>query len=285
MTSGVLTRHNGGRSAPDALIDPRLAARRLEVARGRGRRRRRRLGAGLGLVALAGGAYGVTRTSLLDVDRVDVHGVDGPAATLVADLVAVEPGTALLDVDTGAVEQRVASLPWVSDVAAERQWPGTLQVRVTTRIPVAVDPDGVAVDADGRVLGADVPELSAGASSELPRLELGLGRPGSVVDERGRLLVEVVAAVPPSLAGEVASGRVVGSDVVLTLVDGITVRIGDTSRLTAKFVAVEALLDQAGRATIESLDVRVPSSPSLVPVPGADRETGSSLTGEPGAGA
>jgi cell division septal protein FtsQ len=77
----------------------------------------------------------------------------------------------------------------------------------------------------------------------------------------------------------------VGSDVVLTLVDGITVRIGDTSRLTAKFVAVEALLDQAGRATIESLDVRVPSSPSLVPVPGADRETGSSLTGEPGAGA
>ena len=285
MTSGVLTRHSGGRSAPDALIDPRLAARRLEVARGRGRRRRRRLGAGLGLVVLAGGAYGVTRTSLLDVDRVDVHGVDGPAATLVADLVAVEPGTALLDVDTGAVEQRVASLPWVSDVAAERQWPGTLQVRVTTRIPVAVDPDGVAVDADGRVLGADVPELSAGGSAELPRLELGLGRPGSVVDERGRLLVEVVAAVPPSLAGEVASGRVVGSDVVLTLVDGITVRIGDTSRLTAKFVAVEALLDQAGRATIESLDVRVPSSPSLVPVPGADRETGSSLTGEPGAGA
>ncbi len=285
MTSGVLTRHNGGRSAPDALIDPRLAARRLEVARGRGRRRRRRLGAGLGLVVLAGGAYGVTRTSLLDVDRVDVHGVDGPAATLVADLVAVEPGTALLDVDTGAVEQRVASLPWVAAVAAERQWPGTLEVRVTTRIPVAVDPDGVAVDADGRVLGADVPELSAGGSAELPRLELGLGRPGSVVDERGRLLVEVVAAVPPSLAGEVASGRVVGSDVVLTLVDGITVRIGDTSRLTAKFVAVEALLDQAGRATIESLDVRVPSSPSLVPVPGADRETGSSLTGEPGAGA
>lgn len=232
-------------------------------------------------MAVVAGGYGVTRTAVLDVDRVEVRGVEGPAVATVRDLVAVEPGTALLDVDTASVEDRVATLAWVADVEATRHWPGAVEVRVSTRVPVAVDPDGVTVDATGRVLGADVP----GRPAHLPRIDQALGRPGTTVEPRVRDLVEVLAALPPALAPEVASGRVAGTDVVLTLVDGIAVRIGDTSRLTAKFVAVEALLEQAGRSTIAGLDVRVPSSPSVRPAPGAERDPAASLTDGTGAGA
>jgi cell division protein FtsQ len=287
VSSGLLTRDRTGRAPGPAAaarhdpVDPRLAARRHQVERDRGRRRRRRLGLGLGLVAVVGGAYGLTRTSLLDVDRVEVRGVGGPAADGVQDLVGVEPGTALVDVDTAAVERRVATLAWVANVSAARRWPGRIEVRVSARVPVAVDTDGVAVDATGRVLGTDGPARP----DHLPRIDQALGRPGTVVDPRSRQVVEVLAALPPSLSAEVASGRAAGTDVVLTLVDGITVRMGDTSRLTAKFVAVEALLEQAGRTTIAGLDVRVPSSPSVRPVPGAERDPGSSLTTGPGAGA
>lgn len=293
MSTGVLTRDRSprpprpGRAAATGTpsrppIEPRLAARRREVERDRGRRRRRRLVLGLGVVTVVAGGYGVTRTALLDVDRVAVRGVEGPAAVAVRDLVAVEPGTALVDVDTAAVEDRVATLAWVADVDATRHWPGSLEVRVSARVPVAVDPDGVTVDATGRVLGADGP----GRPAHLPRLDQALGRPGTTVGPQARELVEVLAALPPALAPEVASGRLAGPDVVLTLVDGITVRIGDTSRLTAKFVAVEALLEQAGRSTIAGLDVRVPSSPSVKPAPGAERDpAAASLTGDTGAGA
>lgn len=290
MSTDVLTRHRssrprravptgGVRSGPP--VDPRLAARRREVEEDRGRRRRRRLGLGLGVAAVVAGAYGVTRTALVDVDRVTVRGVEGSAATAVRDLVAVEPGTALLDVDTASVEDRVSTLAWVGAVDATRHWPGSLEVRVSARVPVAVDPDGVMVDATGRVLGADGPVRPA----HLPRIDHTLGRPGTTVEPQARELVEVLAALPPALAAQVAAGRVVGTDVVLTLDDGISVRIGDARRLTAKFVAVEALLEQAGRSTIAGLDVRVPSSPSVKPVPGAQRDRAASLTDGTGPGA
>lgn len=283
MSAGVLTRPRAERVA-GGPIDPRLAERRREVERDRGRRRRRRVGVGLGVVTLVGGAYALTRTALVDVDRVEVVGVSGADASKVVAAAAVEPGTPLLDVHAPAVEERVEALAWVAEAHATRHWPGGVEVHVRPRVPVAVDPQGSAVAADGHVIGTGGPARP----SSLPRLDQRLGAPGSVAPAPVRRVVEVLAAVTPSLAGEVASGEVVGTDVVLTLVDDITVRIGDSSRLTAKFVAVEALLDQAGRSTIAGLDVRVPSSPSVAPVPGADRPavgTARGLTVEPGDGA
>jgi cell division septal protein FtsQ len=61
----------------------------------------------------------------------------------------------------------------------------------------------------------------------------------------------------------VESGALVDDDVELVLVDGIRVRFGPSDRHRAKFTALQALLDQAGRSTVRSIDVRVPTSPSL----------------------
>lgn len=274
MSTGTLERRRSASSRPQSFIDPRLEARRDEVSRDRQRRRFRRVAVGALILVSLGGAYGLTRTAALDVDDVLVEGAAGRARADVVQAADVERGTPLLDVDVAAVETRVSALAWVDTVVVQRRWPGTVSVVVDARIPVAVDTAGVAADGSGRVLGAAVP----GTTSDLPLIGVQFGPPGTQLDRRQRLVLEVLAAIPSSLAEEVESGQLGRSDVWLTLRDGITVRVGDSSRIRAKFVAIEALLEQADRSTIAALDVRVPSSPSVTPKPGTERAEAASLT-------
>lgn len=258
-------------------IDPRLQARRREVQEQQWRRGRHRVLVGLAVTALLGGIFGLTRGSVLDIDQVAVSGVDRSGEAEILERAGIEIGSPMVDLDAGAVEQRLAGMAWVDQVSVARSWPATVEVTVTMRKPVAVDPNGAMVDAEGRVLGSDVP----GSHGALPAVPVAFGQPGSVVDQHDRPVVEAIAAIPASLEGEVVEGRRVGSDVVLELRDGITVRIGDSTRLPAKFVAVEALLEQADRSTIDKIDVCQPGSPSLTRIPDDDP----SLTSEPGKGA
>lgn len=280
MSPGTLARSPRPVSEPPLApptIDPRLQARRREVQEQQSRRGRHRVLVGLAVTALVGGVFGLTRSAALDVDRVAVSGVGRTGEAVILDLAGIRIGSPMVDLDAGSVEQRLAGLAWVDQVSVARSWPATVEITVTRRAPVAVDPNGVMVDAEGRVLGADVP----GDHGTLPAVPVAFGQPGSVVDRHDRPVIEAIAAIPASLEGEVVEGRRVGSDVVLELRDGITVRIGDSTRLPAKFVAVEALLEQADRSTIDKIDVRQPGSPSLTRVPGDDP----SLTSEPGEGA
>jgi cell division protein FtsQ len=223
MSTGTLERRRSASSRPQSFIDPRLEARRDEVSRDRQRRRFRRVAVGALILVSLGGAYGLTRTAALDVDDVLVEGAAGRARADVVQAADVERGTPLLDVDVAAVEQRVSALAWVDTVVVQRRWPGTVSVVVDARIPVAVDTAGVAADGSGRVLGAAVP----GTTSDLPLIGVQFGPPGTQLDRRQRLVLEVLAAIPSSLAEEVESGQLKRSDVWLTLRDGITVRVGD----------------------------------------------------------
>lgn len=280
MRSATALRERPAPVAPP-VIDPRIEDRRRAVSAEHARRRNRRVGTALALVGVVGGAYALTRSAALDVDRVSVTGVSGPAATEVARRAGVAPGTPLIDVDPAAVAHRVEKLVWVSDATVERHWPGGVTIEVVARQPVAVDRRGVALAADGSVLGSGVP----GGSRSLPRVDIVAGRTGSTLASPMATVVEVLAAVPDHLRADVVEGAVRGSDVVLTLDDGITVRIGGPDRLVAKFVAVGALLEQADRETIEAIDVRVPSSPSVRPRKGTDRAADASLTDPPKEGA
>jgi cell division protein FtsQ len=47
-------------------------------------------------------------------------------------------GMNLFQIDLGALQREFQSLPWVADVAIEKQLPGTLKVHVTEREPVAL---------------------------------------------------------------------------------------------------------------------------------------------------
>ncbi|MGI9033123.1 MAG: hypothetical protein ACR2HY_05490, partial [Acidimicrobiales bacterium] len=59
-------------------IDPRIRRRQLQVRRAEGRRRLRLLVATSIVVAVLGAGWGLTRSPLLDVDRVTVQGAVGP---------------------------------------------------------------------------------------------------------------------------------------------------------------------------------------------------------------
>ena len=146
------------RSQPPG-IDPRIRARRIAVRRSTGRRRLRIVAVAASVVAVGLVALVVTRTPLLDVDRVEVVGAGArPSAEDVVAAAGLDPGgQPLLDVDLDAVERRVDALPWV---AAADGRPGTGRARSWSRIeerqPVAVAPaDGggwVVLAGDGRVL-------------------------------------------------------------------------------------------------------------------------------------
>src|SRR5690606_26352017 len=115
--------------------DPRMRSRRIGVRREAGRRRLRRMLAGAAVAAALVGAAALTRTSLLDVDRIEVEGAARSGAAEVRRAAGVATGEPLVDVDTGAVAARVEELAWVAQARVDRAWPATLRIRVTEREP------------------------------------------------------------------------------------------------------------------------------------------------------
>ncbi|HEY8216232.1 MAG TPA: FtsQ-type POTRA domain-containing protein [Acidimicrobiia bacterium] len=239
-------------------IDPRIRARRIEVAREAGRRRLRRLLLCLALASLTGTVAVAAWSPLLDVDRVVVTGA-GPRTAAVRAATGVDRGSALLFLDTGAVEGRVEELPWIADARVERDLPGTVRVHVTVRAPV-----GYAPRPDGRVAIVDpgglVTDVAAAPPGGLPALVTTVPppRPGSTVTPRAA--ARVAAALGP-LAGRVTRISVDHGEAALTLSDGLVVRLGDLGHLAEKSRAAAAVLGAAGLPPIAYVDVRVPSAP------------------------
>lgn len=269
MSSGVLTR-GGSRPARPAtdvspLIDPRLQARRVEVARARGRRRLRWLTALVVVVVLGVAAFAATRSALLDVDHIGVQGAAPGQRAEARAAAGVSLGSPLVSVQPTSVATAIERLPWVDSASVVRRWPGTLEIRVTARVPIAVVGAGAAavgVDRVGRSIGP------APAGTTLPVLGLPAVPTGRTVPASWRPALTVIAGLPADLRTEVTEGRVDREGIELVLRDGIQVRFGDASRLRAKGVALRALLDRAGRSSIDGIDLRVPAAPSLTRRPG-----------------
>jgi cell division protein FtsQ len=241
-------------------VDPRISARRVAVQREEGQRRMRRLawiGGAIGtlLVALA-----ATRTPLLDLDHVEVAGTDDPAVAEALAEAGIRTGRPLVDLDIASGVAAVERLPWVADADIRRRWPGTLEVDVTARIPVASVPvtGGTALVAADGVVVAIQP-----GPSPLVAVE---GPPDLAVGDRfeRRRLVTVAAALPDSLRPLVAAVAAPdGGGVALRLVDGGLVRLGSGQALEAKLVAADTVLTQVDRSCLAVVDVRVPSVPTV----------------------
>ena len=242
-------------------MDPRVKARRVEVARDRGRRRRRRLVVLVLAVVVAGGAVGVTQSPLLDVDRVGVSGGTHATDAAVRSAAGIRIGRSMISVDPVAAQHRVEALPWVAEARVTRRWPASVHVVVTERVPVAVagsDAGAVLVDRTGAVLGA------AGDVDNLPVIPIA--HPPAAGDRlapRARALVSMLDRLPPALGKQVTKALVRSDGLGLVLNDGVRVHLGDGTRLAAKSDAVLVLLDQADRATIDSIDVSVHGSAAL----------------------
>lgn len=249
-----------------APMDPRIRRRRMEVRRDEGRRRLRVLLAVLIILTVSVAAWVAVRSPLLDVDRVQVEGVEHTAATAIVHEAAVHGGQAMIDVDEGGAARRVEGLPWIATAQVQRRWPSTVRISVTERRAVAVTrvdagAGGWALlDATARVL-----EIVPNPPGGVPVLE-GLGResarPGAdLAAAKGPLAV--VTALSPQLAARTAAVIAAEGGIELKLNPRGAVRLGPPDNLKAKLIAVETVLAQVDTRNLTTLDVRLPSSPVL----------------------
>lgn len=252
-----------------APIDPRIHARRVEVERTRGRRRLRRLVVLGAVVAIVGGMWWVTLSPLLDVDHIRIDGADRTGESTVLDALEIGTGDALLTADVGAAADAVAALPWVATADVRRSWPGTVEVHVVEREPVAaVAATGggwVLVDRSGLQLAVELEP-----AIELVRVAGHAVAPelAATIAEQHRAAVAIAASLPPSLRPAVAAlwpqrDGTVEATVRLTTGAEAVARLGGTEQLEAKLVALAAVLERAELAGVRVIDLRVPGAPAL----------------------
>jgi cell division protein FtsQ len=249
-----------GTSSPLA-IDPRIRSRRIAVRRDQGRRRLKQLTALLGAAVALLAALVATQTPLLDVDRIRVEGAAHTDVAAVRRSARIDRGDTMVGVDTAQAAARIEDLPWIGRATVTRRWPGTIEIEVTERQPLAmveVGEDRVAlVDDDGRVLdvAAEVPEGLPEVTGVRGRIaegeELGSGVRDALV---------VLRALSEHLPGVVAS---ISPDLDAALAAGGAIRFGSSRDLDDKIVAVETVLADVDTSCLGLLDVRVPGSPAL----------------------
>lgn len=223
---------------------PHLEARARAARSARRGRVLQRVSSGLALLLpLVALGWVLLASSWLGVDRVEVLGTSRLQPAQVVDAVAVEQGTPLARVDTGAVEDRVSELAPVAAVTVRRTWPGTLTVEVTERTPAAgVVADGriSLVDAAGVVFATQPPPLPTG----LVRLQVNHPGPD---DPSTAAALEVHAALPAELRERVRIVRAASpAAVVLLLNDGRQVVWGRPGQTSTKSAAALALLSKPG---------------------------------------
>jgi cell division protein FtsQ len=255
-------------------IDPRIRARRIAVRRDEGRRRLRRLAAAAAVVVALVLGWALTRTPLLDVDAIVVAGTTRTPAEVVAGATGVVRGDAMSDLDLAAAERSVEALPWVATATVQRDWPGTLRVRITERSPVAAVPGPgpwAVVDGAGRVL-----DVAAEPPAVLPRVSgvAPAGPAGTTVPAGAADVLDALRALPAGLADRVRGVDVAADGMRLAVgpapaEDGtvgpaeITVVLGPAHDVAAKAVSALAVLARVDVGPGAVLDVRVPSAPAL----------------------
>lgn len=167
---------------------------------------------------------------------------------------AVAEGTPLLRVDTGEAARRVAQIPRVAEARVQREYPSTVKLTVTERIPVVFfdSPDGQhLMDATGVDYAIEPPPFG------VPRLVT----PNPDHDDHAtQAALQVLAALPESIrvqVSEVAAPTI--SSVSATLVDGRVVVWGGADGSERKSAVVSVLLTQPGRI----FDVSSPELPTV----------------------
>jgi cell division protein FtsQ len=206
----------------------------------------------LGIVGLV---YVVLFTPVLGAHDVEVQGTQGLTPDEVRKVAAVEMGKPLLRLDTDEIAARVATLPRVAHVEVTRSLPGTVEITVSERNPVAFAqlPDGAHM-VDG--IGMDyavVPRPPLG----LPSIEVARIAPE---DAATRAVVDVLGKIPQQLRERVVTlaARSPG-DVQLKLNDGRLVKWGDAADSERKALVLAALLTRPGRI----FDVAAPDLPTV----------------------
>jgi cell division protein FtsQ len=247
-------------------VDPRVRERWIAVRRAEGRRRLRFLALALAVVLALGAAWAVIASPLLDVDHIVVKGTTRMTTAEVETASQIHRGDAMVWLDGGAAVARIDALPWVRAAHVEREWPGTVSITVTERTAAAwVDAGSgpVLVDGTGRVL-----EHVSTPPTDLPQIASP-----KIVPPVGATIEPVVGAhVAGMLQGLARSGTrtitVSRGGVVLGLVNGPEIRLGQPTEVMTKVRAAVAVLTALDGAPVAYIDATVPSNPVAGPVAG-----------------
>jgi len=193
-------------------------------------------------------------TPIMSVRHIAVSGLAALTEPEVLTAAAVPQGTPLLQVDTDAVAERVATIRRVASARVQRDYPSTLRIIVVERVPVAVKdyPDGPHLfDKDGVDFAAAPPPQG------LPYLDTD--NPGPT-DLPTKAALQVLLSLRPEVAGQVARiGAPSVASLTLTLLDGRQVIWGTTDRTEEKALKLGALLTQPG----QTYDVSSPDLPTV----------------------
>ncbi len=190
------------------------------------------------LGAVAGAVWAVWWSDLLVVREVRVAGEQRLSADEVRTAAAVPGGVPMARLDTDAIRARVAGLREVAGVEINRRLPGTVEVIVAERQPVAAVPRSNGgfslVDRNG------VSFATVRRPGGLPLIEVDDAAPAPQTLQAG---LAVVVALPPQLARQVQAVAADGPyEVRLELVDGGSVVWGGPEDGDRKAQVLRALL-------------------------------------------
>ena len=233
------------RPRPAAVVAaaPRLQERARHERADRRRRLLRRTGQGLLLLLpVLAAAWVVLASGWLALDRVQVTGTGRLQPAQVVAAAQVPTGTPLARIDTSEVQDRLAALAPVAEVAVRRDWPGTLEVTVTERVPAAA----VAVDGGVQLLDRTGVPFATEPQPPAGLVALQVEQPGPS-DPATRAALDVHAALPEPLRVQVTAVQAPSPQgVVLVLADGRSVVWGGPRGSETKAAAVLALLGRPG---------------------------------------
>jgi len=269
----LIDRAQARRVRPDdpsmPVIDPRIRARLLSVQEAAARQRRRwLLGAGIA-AAVAVVAVGATRSPVLAVHHVRVTGESHTSSTAVLAATGLGHKPLMLDIGLGRLRTELEALPWVATASVRRQWPTTVDIRLTERVPIAVAANATGgaalLDRSGRVLA----EAGTGPAG-LPAITglARVGTPGSFVPEAPGVndALVLAAALPGAdvaTPSQITAIVVAGGNLDLTLSGGATVVFGTADDLSDKLLALHTVLQRVDLQGIVRIDLRLPDAPVL----------------------
>ncbi len=221
----------------------------------------------LALLGLCGAfvlALAIANAPQLRVRSVDANVPAGPVTkSAVLAAAAVDPDANLWLLDTGAIRNRLAAIPYVATASVHRaQFPHpAVLLEVTLRQPsgcVRSSSATVTIDATARVLQTGC------ASGNLPLIDIGPGpavAPGAILTapDIDRLLADaktVGARVPVKI---VRRDRFGGLEAVDSR--GVILKFGADRDLAAKVALVEPIRRSVGGRPLRAIDLREPATP------------------------
>ena len=237
--------------------------------------------AALAVVALVA-LFVLSNMPVFVITGIDAQASEHVSAESLAKLAAVDEGTTLLSVDTGAIASHVKKNPWVKNVNITREFPDTLGVSVEERTisAIVVIGSGTSVWAlgdDGAWIepmsldtsGTDVTSAALAKADELGCLLIA-SVPSTVDPAQGspatdEVILDVLQyqdELPDSITSQaqVYYATSAGS-ISMVLKSGLEISLGAPTDVTAKAQALTTIIDTYGDQ-LTYVNVRVPSKPS-----------------------